>query len=306
MKLNQLQYVSAVSQHGSIRKAAQSCFVSEPAISKSLRELESEFNITLFERSHTGMTLTREGEDFMVYVGAIMEHHAKLKRRFLAKEADVRRQLKVAIRFPDNATDTLIHTINNMPAGEFYDIVMYAHNTSEILNSVAAGDVDLGIVTILSHFETYWQSLFAGKGLEFVPFGPREHPYIAMRESHPLSRKKKIKMVDLTPYTLLEIYAGNPASVSTVLANEVKNIVGIPTETNKVSVYDSHVYRRVMMETDSFSIVGAADEGDVFVRNGLVHYRINTDIVFINGVLKNTKLQLSELEQAFLDRLTNR
>ena len=98
MKLHQLQYVVAIANHGSIRKAAQSAFVSEPAISKSLRELELEYNTTLFERSHTGMTLTRDGEDFIVYAQEILERHNNLKRRFTQPNARVCRNVKIASR----------------------------------------------------------------------------------------------------------------------------------------------------------------------------------------------------------------
>lgn len=64
MKIIQLEYFCAVSQYHSITKAAQKLYVTQPAISNAIRELEKEFSINLFIRSKNHLTLTREGELF--------------------------------------------------------------------------------------------------------------------------------------------------------------------------------------------------------------------------------------------------
>ena len=64
MKIIQLEYFCAVSRYHSITQAAQELYVTQPAISKAIRELEKEFSINLFIRSKNNMTLTKEGEIF--------------------------------------------------------------------------------------------------------------------------------------------------------------------------------------------------------------------------------------------------
>ena len=70
MKIIQLEYFSAVCRYHSITQAAQKLYVTQPAISNAIRELEKEFSISLFSRTKNHMVLTKEGEEF--YQKAIM------------------------------------------------------------------------------------------------------------------------------------------------------------------------------------------------------------------------------------------
>lgn len=64
MKIIQLEYFCAVSRYHSITQAAQKLFVTQPAISTAIKELEKEFSVNLFVRSKNHLTLTTEGEIF--------------------------------------------------------------------------------------------------------------------------------------------------------------------------------------------------------------------------------------------------
>ena len=64
MKIIQLEYFCAVCRYHSITQAAQKLYVTQPAISNAIKELEKEFSINLFTRSKNHMELTKEGEIF--------------------------------------------------------------------------------------------------------------------------------------------------------------------------------------------------------------------------------------------------
>lgn len=64
MKIIQLEYFCAVCRYHSITQAAQKLYVTQPAISNAIKELEKEFSISLFARTKNHMSLTKEGEIF--------------------------------------------------------------------------------------------------------------------------------------------------------------------------------------------------------------------------------------------------
>ena len=64
MKIVQLEYFCMVSQYHSITQAAQKLYVTQPAISNAIKELEKDFSVNLFVRSKNHLTLTTEGELF--------------------------------------------------------------------------------------------------------------------------------------------------------------------------------------------------------------------------------------------------
>src|SRR5579871_873266 len=65
MKLNQLRDVLAVASAGSLRAAARKLGVAQPALSRSIHELERELGVPLFERQSKGIAVTPIGEAFI-------------------------------------------------------------------------------------------------------------------------------------------------------------------------------------------------------------------------------------------------
>jgi LysR family pca operon transcriptional activator len=70
IKFRHLQCFLAVAQHGSLQKASGVLSITQPAVSKTLKELEEMLSVRLFERGRKGALLTREGEAFMRHAGA--------------------------------------------------------------------------------------------------------------------------------------------------------------------------------------------------------------------------------------------
>lgn len=60
--ITNLSYILAVAKHGSITKAAEELYISQPALSASIIRLENNLNIKLFERTGSGLSLTKAGE----------------------------------------------------------------------------------------------------------------------------------------------------------------------------------------------------------------------------------------------------
>ncbi len=78
MNLQQLKYVIAVAETKSITKAAGKLYISQPSLSNAIKDLETETGITLFVRSRSGVTLTKEGMEFLGYVRQVMQQFVPL------------------------------------------------------------------------------------------------------------------------------------------------------------------------------------------------------------------------------------
>ena len=67
MTLQQLKYALTIARSGSINEAAKQLFISQPSLSETIRELESEVGFDIFLRSNRGIVITPEGEEFLSY-----------------------------------------------------------------------------------------------------------------------------------------------------------------------------------------------------------------------------------------------
>lgn len=79
MLFRQLEYFVAVAQERHFARAAEKCYVSQPALSSAIAKLERELNVTLINRGHSFEGLTREGERLVVWAKRILAEHAAFK-----------------------------------------------------------------------------------------------------------------------------------------------------------------------------------------------------------------------------------
>ena len=86
MTLQQLKYVTTVAQTGTISDAAKKLFISQPSLTKAVRELEKEMEITIFERTNRGIVISKEGETFLGYARQVLEQAAILEDKYKGQD----------------------------------------------------------------------------------------------------------------------------------------------------------------------------------------------------------------------------
>ena len=79
MNINQLKYVIEVAASSSMREAATKLFVTQPALSESIRELEDELGILIFERTNKGISVTEAGRESPNYATRAVGQYAPLE-----------------------------------------------------------------------------------------------------------------------------------------------------------------------------------------------------------------------------------
>ena len=85
MTLQQLRYLIAIAEYGSINAAAQNLYASQSNLSTAIKELEQELGITVFTRSNRGVTLTNDGTELLGYARQVIEQADMLEMRYADK-----------------------------------------------------------------------------------------------------------------------------------------------------------------------------------------------------------------------------
>lgn len=96
MKLLQLSYFQAACRFGNLSRAATELHVSQPTISTAIKELETEFGVTLVHRLSKGILLTSEGEQLYKYAGILLEN-AQTVSQVMTDLGEKRNQLRVGV-----------------------------------------------------------------------------------------------------------------------------------------------------------------------------------------------------------------
>jgi len=97
MTLTELKFIVAVAQERNFRRAAEKCFVSQPALSLAIKKLEEELNVILFERSHSDVSMTEIGEKIVAQASKVLEEASQIKQLAELGKNQLKGSLKLGI-----------------------------------------------------------------------------------------------------------------------------------------------------------------------------------------------------------------
>ncbi len=212
-----MKYAVEVARLGSLNKAADTLLIAQPNISRSIKELEANLGISIFNRSAKGMVLTPEGEEFIGYAQSILKQIDEVE--LLYKQSSPKKQ-KFSVSVPrasyiSDAFSEFSKCISSAPAEIFYKET----NSQRTINNVLNNDYKLGIIRYSENYDKYFKSMLEEKGLAYEMIA--EFSYILiMSKSNPLSEKDELKYDDLPPY--IEIAHADPYVPSMPLSKVVK------------------------------------------------------------------------------------
>ena len=193
----QMKYVLEVAIAPSIREASTRLFISQPALSSSIRELEEELGIIIFDRSNKGISLTDEGREFVTYAQRVVGQYEILENRYLSKDHD-REIFSVSTQHYNFAIKAFTAVIKkNKPSK--YRFSVHETKTKEVLEDVRKLKSEVGIISFSGANENLIKKLFKDYQLEFTPLMKRE-TYAYVWKDHKFAGRKEISLDELKDY----------------------------------------------------------------------------------------------------------
>ena len=205
MTLKQLEYVTTVAEIGTITEAAERLFISQPSLTNAIHELEKEMNIVIFNRSNKGITLSKEGEDFLGYARQVLEQTAILEERYKTG-AGGKKQFCVSTQHYSFAVNAFVDLIHEYGQDE-YDFSLRETQTYEIIEDVARLRSEIGILFMDEFNEKVLTKILRSHELTFCElFTAKPHVFVSRR--HPLAGKRVITNEELEEYPYLSFEQG--------------------------------------------------------------------------------------------------
>jgi DNA-binding transcriptional LysR family regulator len=194
-----LKVFRSVATNLSFTKASQELFISQPAISKHIQELECEFNTRLFDRLGNKIQLTSAGKLLLDHSIRIMKDYQKLDFDMNAMQQQYRGELRIG------ASTTISQYVMPKILAAFLKtypqikVTMTSGNTRDIESALSSNRIDIGMVEGISH----------QPHLKYVPFMQDELVAI-VRKENPLADNEEISVEELRtiPIVLRELGSG--------------------------------------------------------------------------------------------------
>ncbi len=217
MNILHMKYAVEVARVGSLNKASETLLIAQPNLSRSIKELEADLGITIFDRTAKGMFLTPDGETFIGYAKDILKQIDQVDSMY--KNGIVKKQ-KFSISVPracyiSDAFAQFSKTLTEEPAEIFYKET----NSQRTINNILNHDYNLGIIRYAENYDKYFKSMLEEKGLTYEMVTEFTYSLI-MSANNPLAQKENITYDDLKGY--IEIAHADPYVPSLPLAKVVK------------------------------------------------------------------------------------
>lgn len=212
-----MKYAVEVAKAGSLSKASEVLLIAAPNISRSIKELEADLGVTIFDRSAKGMYLTPEGEEFISYAKGILSQIEQVENMY--KNGSPKRQ-KFSISVPracyiSEAFAQFSKTISKEPTEIFYKET----NSQRTIHNILEHDYKLGIIRYAENYDKYFKSMLEEKDLCYEMVTEFSYSLI-MNANSPLAKLEVITFEDLKDY--IEIAHADPYVPSMPLSKVVK------------------------------------------------------------------------------------
>ncbi len=197
MNILHMKYAIEVARLGSLNKAAETLMIAQPNLSRSIKDLEADLGITIFQRSAKGMVLTPDGEEFMDYARDILHRIEKIEQSY---RDGSHKKRKFSISVPRACYISAAFAEFSKSIGDADVEIYYKEtNSKKTINKILTNEYKLGIIRYAESYDKYYKSMLEEKGLCYEMVAEFSYVLI-MSKDNPLAEKETITYEDLSSY----------------------------------------------------------------------------------------------------------
>lgn len=300
MNIMHMKYAVEIAKAGSINKASDILLIAQPNLSRSVKELEADLGITIFDRSSKGMFLTPEGEEFIGYAKKILEQIDEVEAMY---RTGLPEKQKFSISVPrssyiSDAFAKFSLLLSDKPA----EIIYNETNSLNAINNILQSDYNLGIIRYSKGYDKHFKKFLDEKGLVYEIISEFT-PVLITSSSCELANKSDLKLTDLEGY--IEIVHDDQFVPALPIA-AVKREEFIDNISRRIFVFERASQFNLLSENDQTFMWGSAlpdtllNEYDLVQRECADYKKSYKDVL-----IYRKDYRLTDLDKKFITELCN-
>lgn len=298
MNILHVKYAYEVAKAGSMKKASEKLFVAMPNISRSIKELEADLGITIFDRTVKGMRLTLDGEEFMKYAKQVLKMINEMEALYKG-ETNKKRHFSISgprASYIAEAFAEFSKSIGMEEAELFYKET----NSQRTIRNILEHDYKLGILRYAAPYDVYFKNLLEEKKLcsELVT----EFCYqLVMSANSPLAALDQITFDHLE--SLIEVAHADPFVPSLPLSTVVKE--ELPDNTaRRIFVFERASQFELLNRNPETFMWASPIPDNLLERYGLVQKPcLQNERLYKDVLIFREDYRLTELDHQFITML---
>lgn len=294
MTIQQCKYVLEILKKGSFNEAAKTLFTAQSNLSTSVKALEKELNIKIFERSNNGVYLTEEGAEFVRYASQIVEQNNFILGKY--NNGKARKKLFIATQHYDFVADVFGKMIN-LIKDEAYRISLKETQTYSVLKEVESGYSDIGIIALKNTDYDIMKRFLSTKNLTFTSL-LKALPHVYVRKEHPIAGCKMIAYEDLRRFPYVSYEQGKHNS--SFFTEEIMEETFVEKH---IEISDRASLMNVLLTTDCYTI-GTGIMPSTLNEGKIIGIPLESESYYNIGYILHQDRQRTDLINTFIAMLT--
>ena len=217
MNLLHMKQAMVVAKCGSLGKASEELLIAAPNISRSIKELEADLGITIFDRTQNGMKLTPEGEEFLEFAKSILGQIDQVEN-YYKKGHPKKQTFSISVPRASYICEAFAE-FSKYLSKDAAEVFYKETNSQRTINNMLNHDYKLGIVRYAENYDMYFKTMLEEKGFNYELITEFTYKIIMSKDS-PLAKLDTISSDDLVDY--IEIAHADPYVPSMPISKVVK------------------------------------------------------------------------------------
>lgn len=295
MTVLQLKYVIAIASSSSMREAARKVFISQPALSTAIRELEEEIGIEIFTRTNKGITLTDAGNEFLAYAKQAVGQFNIIEDIYTERDKGIKR-FSVSMQHYVFAVHAFVNVIREFDSSEYVFSVKETR-TDEVLTDVRDRKSEVGVIAYSNTNESIMKKLFREYQLEFEPLMVKD-TYVYVWKNHPFAKEKEIELAQLKDYPCVSF---DQSSEKEYYISE--EALGNYSYSKLIKSNDRATTVEIMAELNGYSIGTGIMTESITLKDEFVTIKLKEEDPLTIGYIKRKNHKVSEIGERYLEAL---
>lgn len=299
VNLLHMKHALEVAKAGSLSKASEVLLIAAPNISRSIKELEADLGITIFERTQSGMKTTPEGDEFLNFAKEILGQIDAVEQFY---RAGAPKKQKFSISVPracyiSEAFANFSKTLSKEPAEIFYKET----NSQRTIHNMINHDYKLGIVRYAENYDMYYKTMLEEKGFQYELITEFTYSLI-MSKDNPLSAKEVINYADLAGY--IEIAHADPYVPSLPVSKVVKEELPDNVIDRRIFIFErGSQFDLLSINSETFMWVSLAPKSLLERYNLVLRKCVDNRKVYKDVLIYKNGYKLSKIDRQFITAL---
>lgn len=294
MRIQQLHYIVKIVETGSMNEAAKQLFITQPSLSNAVRDLEREMGIKIFIRNPKGITLTKDGVEFLSYARQILEQTALLEERYKSKDTN-RELFSVSSQHYAFVVNAFVSLLKGADMSR-YELFLRETRTYEIIDDVKNFRSEIGVLFLNSHNRDVLTKMFDDNRLTYTSLF-QAHPHIFVSQDNPLANRDIVSMKDLEDFPYLSYDQGihNSFYFSEEIFSQIPH-------KKSIVVSDRATLFNLLIGLDGYTIATGILNSNLNGDN-IVSIPLDVEDMIDIVYIRHEKANLSKMGERFIDYL---